>query len=263
MRVMIADDEPVAVERLELALSCVPEFELVGTARTGTEALKLIRERQPDVLLLDIQMPGQSGFEVLGGLRASDRVPEVIFITAYDKHAIRAFEMDAADYLLKPVPFERLRDALRRARKRLEARSADERFKELQQLITNLSSPQGSAARPRFDNTIWIKERDQVTRVPVRDVELFEAAGDYVIAHIGEETHFLNDSISRLQQRIDPHLMLRVHRSTIINLERVRSLRRRSPRAMSLIMNSGKQVAIGPSYLETVLETVNARRWKS
>jgi len=263
MRILIADDEPVAVERLELALSCVPEAELVGVARTGSEAVTMIRERRPDIALLDVQMPGQTGFGVLSSLRSSDKIPEIIFVTAFDNHAIKAFEVNAVDYLLKPVPFERLRDAIRRARNRLEARNADARFEELQTTLLKLSAESNNQSRPRFERTIWIKQRDGVSRIPIEDIELFEAAGDYVIAHIGEHSHFLNESISGLQTRLDPALMLRAHRSTIVNLERVRSLRRRGPRAMSLIMQSGRQVPIGPSYLETVLQAINAKRWKN
>lgn len=262
MRVLIADDERVAIERLELGLSCVPEADLVGVAHSGTEAVALIRERQPDVVLLDIQMPGHNGFGVLSSLRASDKIPEVIFVSAFDNHAIKAFEIHAVDYLLKPVPFERLRDALRRARARLEARNADARFEELQQVLSDLAQGSANATKPRFEKAIWIKQRDGLSRVPVHEIDLFEAAGDYVIAHVGDQTHFLSDSISGLQCRLDPNSMLRVHRSTIINLERVRNLRRRGPRAMALIMHSGRQVAIGPSYLESVLTAVNARRWK-
>src|SRR5689334_5566257 len=120
MRVIIADDEPVAVERLQLALSCVPEVELVGIAKSGREALTLIKERQPDVAILDIQMPAQNGFGVLAALRPTDKIPEVIFVTAFENHALKAFEINAVDYLLKPVPFERLRDAVRRAKERLQ-----------------------------------------------------------------------------------------------------------------------------------------------
>lgn len=262
IEVLIADDEPIAVERLELALSCIPEAELVGVARTGSEALSLIRERRPDVILLDVQMPGFSGFGVLSNLKRTDKIPEVIFVTAYENHAVKAFEVHAIDYLLKPVPFERLRDAIRRARERLDARAADARFAQLQEVIATLSSSDPAKLRPKYERMIWIKEKQGVSRIPVDSVDVFEAAGDYVIAHVGEQTHFLSDSISGLEKRLDPEQQLRVHRSTIINLERVRSMRRRGPRAMALIMQSGKQVAIGPSYLEKVLMAVNGRRWK-
>ncbi len=262
MRVLIADDEPVAVERLELALSCIPEAELVGVARNGKEALGLIRELQPDVAILDVQMPGQTGFGVLSGLRASDRVPEVIFVTAFESHAVKAFEVHAVDYLLKPVPFERFRDALRRAKDRLHARAADSRFAELQDIIAALSAQASGNGRKDYDRDLWVREREGMTRIPIESIDLFEAAGDYVIAHSGETTHLLSDSISALQERLDPALHLRVHRSAIVHLHRVRGLRRRGRRGLSLTLQSGRQVAVGPSYAEVVLEAVNARRWR-
>jgi DNA-binding LytR/AlgR family response regulator len=262
MRVLIADDEPVAVERLELALACIPEAELVGVARTGKEALALIRELQPDVAILDIQMPGQSGFGVLAGLKPSDRVPEVIFVTAYESHAVKAFEIKAVDYLLKPVPFERLRDAVRRAGERLQARAADSRFAELQGIIAALSESPGGAGKPHYERDLWVRDREGMTRISVEAIDLLEAAGDYVVAHVGETTHLLSESISALQSRLDPAMLLRVHRSSIVNLGRVRSLRRRGRRGLFLVLHSGGQVAVGPSYVDAVLQAVNAKRWR-
>lgn len=260
MRVLIADDEPVAIERLELALSCIPEAEIVGVAKTGKEALSLIREREPDVAILDIQMPPPTGLGVLAALRPADRIPEVIFVTAHENYALKAFEVRAIDYLLKPVPFERLREALKRASERLQARAADARFAELQEVIAALAAREGGSRR--FDREIWVKERDGVVRIPVETIDLFEAAGDYVIAHVGEDTHFLNDSLSALEERLDPELLLRVHRSAIANLGQVRSIRRRGPRGFALTMRSGRQVAIGPTYVENVMKSVKARRWR-
>jgi YesN/AraC family two-component response regulator len=147
MRVVIADDEPVALERLELALSCVPEAALVGVARTGREALSLIRDLKPDVAVLDIQMPAKDGFGVIEGLKPGEFTPEVIFVTAFHEHALRAFEVEAVDYLLKPVAFERFREALRRAKSRLDARASDERFAELQRLLEALRGSGAASAR--------------------------------------------------------------------------------------------------------------------
>lgn len=261
MRILIADDEPIAVERLELALSCIPEAELAGIARNGREALMLIKELQPDVAILDIEMPGQNGFGVLSALKERDKVPEVIFVTAYDNHAVKAFEVKAVDYLLKPVSFDRLRSSLRLASERLKARTADARFAELQEVIAALSTsrPQGAL---RFERDIWVRDRDGVTRVPVDTIDLLEAAGDYVIAHVGDTTHLLSDSISGLEKRLDPSLLMRVHRSAIANLKGVRGLRRRGARSMALMLQSGKLIAVGPSYLDRVLEAVHARRWR-
>jgi DNA-binding LytR/AlgR family response regulator len=261
MRVLIADDELVAVQRLELALACIPEAEIVGIARTGRDALSLIRQLRPDIAVLDVQMPGNSGFGVLSGLRPTDRIPEVIFVTAFENHAVKAFEVQAVDYLLKPVPFERFRDALRRAWERLEARAADVRFAELQGIIATLTSNTEGRVEP-YDREVWVKERSGLSRVAVSEIDLVEAAGDYVIAHVGATSHLLADSVSSLQRRLDPTLLLRVHRSTIVNLARVRSLRRRGRRGLCLILQSGAQIDVGPSYVDAVLQAMNAKRWR-
>jgi len=261
MRVLVADDEPVAVERLELALSCIPEVEVVGAARNGRDALRLIRELRPDIAILDIQMPGQSGFDVLQGLRANDHLPEIVFVTAYDGHAVKAFEVQAVDYLLKPVAFERLRDALRRANVRLQGRAADRRFAELEKVITALSAQNDPDARP-FEKEIWVRENDGIRRISVETIDLFEAAGDYVIAHVDDTTHLLSDSLNSLESRLDPAIMMRIHRSAMINLKRVRNVRKRGPRGLALVLHSGRQIAVGPTYANAVMEAVNAKRWR-
>jgi DNA-binding LytR/AlgR family response regulator len=261
MRVLVADDEPVAVERLELALSCIPEVEVIGAARSGRDALRLIRELRPDIAILDIQMPGQSGFDVLQGLRAQDHLPEIIFVTAFDGHAVKAFEVHAVDYLLKPVAFERLRDAIRRASLRLQARAADKRFAELEKVIAALSAPAGPGARS-FEKELWVRENDGIRRLAVESIDLFEAAGDYVIAHVEDTTHLLSDSLNSLEERLDPAVLLRVHRSSIVNLKRVRSLRKRGSRGLALVLQSGRQISVGPSYANTVMEAMNAKRWR-
>ena len=262
MRVLLADDEPVAAERLELALSCIPEAELVGTARNGKEALSLIRQLQPDIAVLDIQMPGTNGFGVLSGLRQSDKIPEVIFVTAHNHHAVKAFEVQAVDYLLKPVSFERFREAVRKGGERLQARTADDRFAQLQQEIAVLSSHAANGGE-QYEREVWIKDRSGLSRVAVDDIDLVEAAGDYVIAHVGTLSYLLTDSITALENRVDPKALLRVHRSTLVNPARVRSLRRRGRRGLCLTLNSGASVAVGPSYVDAVLHAMNAKRWRN
>lgn len=262
IRILIADDEPVALQRLEIALKCVPDMMLVAKAANGAEALALIREVKPDVAVLDVQMPGCNGFGVVGALKPSDHLPEIIFVTAFEQHAIRAFEVNAVDYLLKPVAFDRFREALRRAKERLGAREADVRFAELQDMLSSLTAAQNGGAGPRFESEIWVRDREGLTRVPVESIDLFEAAGDYVIAHVGQTTHLISESISSLQSRLDPDLLLRVHRCSIVNLKRIRSIRRRGRRGLSVMLSTGAQIAVGPSYTDTVLQAVNAKRWR-
>ncbi|MEZ0471765.1 LytR/AlgR family response regulator transcription factor [Luteimonas salinilitoris] len=263
IRILLADDEPVALERLEVAVACIPDAELVASARNGRQALELLRELRPEIAVLDIQMPGKDGFAVIEAIRAEDFVPEIIFVTAFHEHAVRAFEFHAVDYLLKPVAFDRFREAIDRARARLRARTADARFAELQKLIASL---QASATERSADTAhareVWVRTQGGLVRVQLDTVDLIAAEGDYVSLHVGDRSYLLKDTMAALELRLDPALFLRVHRSTIVNLSRIDSLRRRGPRALSLVLAGGKAVAVGPNYVDATIEALHARRWR-
>jgi DNA-binding LytR/AlgR family response regulator len=262
IRILLADDEPIALDRLELAVAGIPDAELVAKARNGKEALTFIRELKPDIAVLDIQMPVKDGFAAIAELKPGEHLPEIIFVTAYQEHAVRAFEVHAVDYLLKPVSFERFREAVRLARARLDARAAEVRFAELQQLIASLrasGTPENGAA---YEREFWVRTRDGIVRIAAENIDAITAEGDYVLLHTGGRSHLLKDTISSLATRLDPAVHLRVHRSTIVNLKQVSSLHRRGPKGLSLTLASGGDYAIGPNYVETVLKVVNARRWR-
>ncbi len=260
MRVLIADDEPLALEVLKVALQCMPDVDIVGTANTGRQALALIRELKPDVAILDIQMPSKSGFEVLRSLGAKEHVPEIIFVTAFHEHAVRAFEVHAVDYLLKPVAFDRLRESIRRARDRLEARASDERFAELQKLLQSLT---GDAPNGRHASELWAPDRGGLTKIEVAAVDRIEAEGDYARIFVGKESHLIKETIVSLAARLDPSLLMRVHRSTIVNLDRIKGLRRRRPRGLLLLLSNGEKIAVGSSYVAEVQSRLLSRRWTS
>jgi len=262
MRLLLADDEPVALQRLELALAGVPEATLAGTARNGRESLTLIRELSPDVAVLDVQMPIEDGFAVIEGLGSDEYVPEIIFVTAFHEHAIRAFEVQAVDYLLKPVAFERFHEALRRAQARLDARAGRERYAELQRLLEALRAGRSHDVDVH-DQDVWVQEHGGLTRIATTALDRIEAEGDYVRIHVGDTSHLLKETIASLQARLDTSAFARVHRSSIVNLTRVRSVRRRSPRGVVLILNGGAAVAVGPSFAEDVMERLHAHRWRS
>jgi DNA-binding LytR/AlgR family response regulator len=262
IRILLADDEPIALDRLELAVAGIPDAQLVAKARNGKEALSLIRELKPDIAVLDIQMPVKDGFAAIADLRPGEHLPEIIFVTAYQEHAVRAFEIHAVDYLLKPVSFERFREAVRLAKARLEARAAEVRFAELQQLIASLQDSGNPAHASQYEREFWVRTRDGLIRIATDTIDAVTAEGDYVLLHVGDRTHLLKDTISSLASRLDPAIHLRVHRSTIVNVRRVSGLRRRGPKAMSLTLESGGDFAIGPNYVETVLKVVNAKRWR-
>lgn len=259
MRVLIADDEPLALARLRQALSCIPEVELIASARSGEEALRFIRELKPDVAILDIQMPGLDGLGVVTRLRAEDPLPEVIFVTAFTQHAVRAFDLNAADYLTKPFEFERLRAAIRRARSRLDGRNSDQRFAELQTLVASL---QQVAEPSPHETEIWIRRADGLYRQPLDEVDLILAQGDYVELHTRGHAYLVRDTISALEQRIDPARFMRCHRSVIVNLTFVRGVRRSAGRKLTLSLAGGKEIAVGPSYIDQISQAVNIKSWR-
>ena len=259
MKVLIADDEPLALARLKQALACIPEVDLVASARSGEEALHFIRSLKPDIAILDIHMPGLDGMSVVVRLSSSDRIPEFIFVTALTQHAIKAFELDAADYLTKPFEFERLRVAIRRARKRLDARNSDQRFAQLQALVASL---QNATDLPRYETEIWVRRPKGLHRQSLDDVSHILAQGDYVELHTRGDAHLVRDTISSLEQRIDPARFVRCHRSVIVNLAFVRGMRRRDGRKLVLSLEGGKELLVGPSYADRVTRAMNIQPWR-
>lgn len=262
IRLLLADDEPVALERLKLTAASVPDAEVVATARNGREAIERMHESRPDIAILDIQMPGKDGFAVIEATRAGDHVPEIIFVTAFHEHAVRAFEIRAVDYLLKPVASERFREAIDRARARLQVRTMDARFSELQTLIATLRQQDRADDAPMWADEVWVRTREGQVRVRFDDIDVIMAEGDYVSLHVGERSYLLKETMNTLQSRLDPARFHRVHRSAIVNLSRIAGMRRRGPRALSLGLATGRQVAVGPSHVASTLEALHAKRWR-
>lgn len=259
MRVLVADDEPLALARLKQALACIPEVEVIAAARSGEEALRLIHSLHPDLAILDIQMPGLDGLSVVARLRPSGPVPEIIFVTAFTQHAVQAFELNAADYLTKPFEFERLRAAIRRAQARLDARNSDQRFAQLQVLVAALQQ----TVEPSLHETeIWIRRSDSLHRQSLEEVDHILAQGDYVELHTRGAAYLVRDTISSLEQRIDPARFVRCHRSVIVNLTFVRGMRRRAGRKLTLTLVDGKEITVGPSYVEQVSKIMNVKPWR-
>lgn len=261
MRVIVADDEPLALGQMRSSLACIPTVEVVGCARNGVEALAMIRSLKPDLVILDIEMPGRSGLSVIENLRIGEAIPEVIFSTAFAHYAVKAFEVNAVDYLTKPVSFERLRDAVRNAEERLAARTAKQRFAELQALIVALQADAGNDGQV-YEQELWIRRKEGLERLPVKSIELIEAQGDYVNLHVADEMHLIRGTVSSLEHRLNPALFVRSHRSFLVNITRVRGIRRKTGGRMELTLDTGRLVAVGPSYAENTLKAVNAKRWR-
>ena len=247
MRVVIADDEPPALERLQLMLAGVEGVEIVGTARDGESAVDLARSLKPDLLLLDIQMPRKTGLGVAAELRA-DGGPEIVFITAFEAFAPDAFEVEAADYLLKPVRQDRLRQAIDRARRRSEERRA-------------LARQQAAGAAPAAPDPtragFWVPTANGRVRVPMEEIDWIEAARDYILLHTARRCHILRMTMSALEAEIEGYGLTRVHRSAFVRLERVVEVRRPTRWQMLLVMRDGVTTPVGSSYVNRVMDALN------
>jgi two-component system response regulator AlgR len=237
LRILIVDDEPLAVRRLTALIRAMPDAEVAGAAGDGHAALQAMARLAPDVVLLDIKMPGLDGLEVLRA--AGEHPPAVIFVTAFAEHASDAFDLAATDYLLKPVEPARLRLALDRARAALAARTAAERLEELERVLAQVRAQ----PRPRWERHIWTTHLSERVSVPVDELELVRAEGDYVRLFAAGASYLLRQPIGQFEQRLDPAVFLRVHRSAIVRRERVRRVRRRRGAAV-LVMDSGAEVAV-------------------
>lgn len=247
LRVCAVDDEPLALRRVELLLGRTPDVELVGTARNGREAIDAVRALAPDVLLLDIRMAGLDGFDVVEAL-TGPKVPLVIFVTAYDHFAVRAFEISAVDYIVKPVELERLAAALARARRNLEAADAKARGDELRQAIAMLRGH--APAAPRYEAQIWTERRNRFVPVKVADIDWIEAERDYVRLHVGGESYLLRETIGAMEGRLDPEQFVRVRRSALVRRERIQAIRRAGYGDYRVQLSSGGEVRVGRTYVK-------------
>ena len=216
IRVVIADDEPLARERIRTLLESHLDFALVAECGDGEEAVRVLAEEKPDLVFLDVQMPELDGFGVINAFSSAQR-PWVVFITAYDEHAVRAFEVNAIDYLLKPVEPKRFEAAILRVRERLAQPPAD-RDAALEAVLAELRKSKGHAAR------LVVRDGSKVSFVRTEEIDWIDAAGNYARLHLGETVHLLREPLKVLESRLDPERFLRVHRSAIVNLERIASV---------------------------------------
>ena len=261
MRVLLVDDEPLALERLQVAFAAMPDIELIGTAVDGTDAAECIVRLRPDLVILDVQMPGLSGMEVAQALPETSTRPEVVFVTAFNRFAIDAFDVEAADYLLKPVSFDRLRVAVERARRRRALRDADSRAAELNVVVSALREDvvvrDVEDAGRAYDAGIWVPGRQGAIRVPIETIDWIEAARDYVLLNTSIKSHILRARMNDLEQRLDPRMMIRIHRSYMVRVDAVVSVERPGKGSLRLVLADGSSLQVGPNYQE---RTVRALR---
>lgn len=245
LRVLIVDDEPLALDRLRLALNVIEDVTVVGEAVDGHAALEMARTVPADLILLDIQMPGRSGLDVARALNQEGRA-EVVFVTAFADFATDAFELEAVDYLLKPVRDDRLAEAIRRARRRLASREAGETP------VAVSTAPAPEPVPEGFEQEFWIRKREGYQRVPVDQIRRIEAARDYALLHTATNTHILRITMSDLERRLDPAQLLRVHRSAFVRTDTVERIDRTGQGVMQIHTVDGVVIDVGPSYAKRV-----------
>ena len=264
IRTILVDDEPLAIQGLQLRLAPHEDVDIIETCLNGREAIRAIKTHKPDLVFLDIQMPGFDGFSVIQGLMEVEP-PLFVFVTAYQDHAIRAFEAQAVDYLLKPVDEQRLADTLDRVRQRLAEKRGIEEVGRLKEVLAevapdaaeNMAESDDAPASNRFEKLINIKDRGQIFRVDVDTIERIDAAGDYMCIYTGDNTLILRETMKDLEKRLDPRRFQRVHRSTIVNLDLVRQVKPHTNGECFLVLDSGAQVKVSRSYREVVARFVH------
>ncbi|MES2782903.1 MAG: LytTR family DNA-binding domain-containing protein [Pseudomonadota bacterium] len=264
IRTILVDDEKLAIQGLELRLQPFEDIEIVATCHNGREAIRKIKTLKPDLVFLDIQMPGFDGFSVVQGVMDIDP-PLFVFVTAYSEHAIKAFEAQAIDYLMKPVEPERLADTMDRVRSRLSDKRTSDELERLRNVINevapnaadNLGQVDEDMASTRFEKLINVKDRGQIFRVDVASIERIDAAGDYMCIYTADNSLILRETMKDLEKRLDPRTFQRVHRSTIVNLDQVRQVKPHTNGECFLVLESGAQVKVSRSYRDVVARFVH------
>ncbi len=265
IRTILVDDESLATQGLMLRLEAHEDVEIIETCNNGREAIRAIKTHKPDLVFLDIQMPGFDGFSVVQGIMEVEP-PLFIFVTAYMDHAIRAFEAQAVDYLLKPVEDGRLADALDRVRLRLSDKRQVQEAEKLREVLAEVapqamsdfnSADEEGPASNRFEKLINIKDRGQIFRVDVDSIERIDAAGDYMCIYTADNSLILRETMKDLEKRLDPRNFQRVHRSTIVNLSQVKQVKPHTNGECFLVLESGAQVKVSRSYRDVVARFVH------
>jgi two-component system, LytTR family, response regulator len=249
-RVLIVDDEPLARERIRTLLQDEPAFEIVGEAADGTTAAESIMALQPDLVFLDVQMPGADGFDVIDAVGA-DKMPFVVFVTAYDRYALRAFDVHALDYLLKPFDRERFREALGRAQAQIErnANSGDIE-RRLAAIVQDLKP-----AKARTDRFV-VKSGGRIFFVRTAEIDWIEAAGNYVKLHVGNDSHLIRETMNAVESKLSPDTFVRIHRCHIVNIEQVRELQPWFNGEYVVFLKNGTRLTLSRGYRERLQERV-------
>ncbi|HNC23161.1 MAG TPA: LytTR family DNA-binding domain-containing protein [Opitutaceae bacterium] len=249
-RVAVVDDEPTARRGVRLLLERDPSVEVVGEAADGAEAADLILREKPDLVFMDVQMPGCDGFQALAKVGVA-AAPAVIFVTAYDEHALRAFEVNAVDYLLKPYDDTRFSAALQRGKEEVRRRQNDVVNTRLHQLLDYLQQS-APAAEENGADRILLKSSGEIFFLKAEEIDWIEAEGDYMKFHVGGRAHLMRETMARLEARLDPKRFIRIHRSTIVNIDRLRKLSPSFAGEYAVILHDGTKLKLSRGYHERI-----------
>lgn len=233
LRTLIVDDEPLAIERMQVLCAEIPQLTVIGTASDGESALRLAEKLNPDLLLLDMTMPGMDGLQVAKAAKEQERTPAVIFVTAHENFAVEAFDLEAIDYVLKPVASDRLERAIERA-------------------LARRGSGEEGAADSKWLSEFWVPHRSELLRIDASEVFRIDAERDYVRLHVGQTSYLLLQTIAGLEERLDPEKFIRIHRSTILRRDYIRGLKHEGLGVWCAELEDGEELRIGRTYLKRV-----------
>jgi two-component system LytT family response regulator len=247
IRTLVVDDEPLARERLTSLLSAEQDIEVVGQCRDGEEAVTAIVDHSPDLVFLDVQMPAMNGFEVIDAV-GPERMPLAIFVTAYDQHALRAFQVRALDYVLKPFDRERFQEALQRARAHIQRDETGDLGRRLLALVKDLRRDQ-----PKTDRLV-VKSGGRLFFLRADEIDWIEASGNYVRLHVGTTSHLLRETMNAIEGRLDPEKFFRIHRSRIVNMERIQEMQPWLNGEYAVVLRTGTRLTLSRGYREKLQE---------
>jgi len=260
VRILIVDDEPLARRRIEDLLAKEEDVEIVGAAAGGVEAVELIGRLTPDLVFLDVQMPGRSGLQVVDEIGA-EKMPATIFVTAFDRFALKAFDVAAVDYLVKPFDDERFRQAFRRARRTIELREVGKMTKRLAALLKEEGTGSApTATSKKYLERISVESRGQVRVVPVAKVDYITASGPYAELHAGDRTFAIRERMQTLEERLDPAVFIRVHRSAIVRLDRIDALLRSSGGDYAVRLKDGTELPVSRARRDDLEQRLGVSR---
>ena len=247
IKTLIVDDEPLARERVKRFLRDVSDIRIIGECGNGTEAIEAINKHKPDLVFLDIQMPEKNGFEVVKALD-SRSLPSIIFVTAYDQYALQAFDVHALDYLLKPFNRERLHRAVSHAREQIEHKNLSNIDERLASLIADIRGEK------KYLERLVVKSVGRVFFLKTDEIDWIEAAGNYVKLHTGKESHMIRETMNGIEAKLNPDKFLRIHRSTVVHIDRIKELHPMFSGDYAVILRNGTELALSRNYRERFLE---------